>query len=58
MDYRDLPAFMARLSETVGVAEKALMFTVLTCARSGESFGMTFDEIDFERAVCRTTPSG
>jgi integrase len=27
------------------------MFTVLTCARSGETFGMTWDEIDFERAV-------
>ena len=29
------------------------MFTVMTCARSGETLGMTFDEIDFPNAVWR-----
>ena len=30
MPYADLPAFMAKLSETPGVAAKALMFTIRT----------------------------
>ena len=33
MPYADLPAFMAKLNETPGVAAKALAFTILTAAR-------------------------
>jgi integrase len=51
MPYADLPAFMARLRETPGVASQALMFTILTCARTGETLGMQWDEIDLERAI-------
>jgi integrase len=51
MPYEDLPAFMARLAETPGVAAKALAFTTLTAARSGEVLGATWDEIDFDDAT-------
>jgi integrase len=54
MPYADLPAFMARLSETPGVAAKALMFTILTCARTSEVLGATWDdEIEFASATWR-----
>jgi integrase len=51
MPYQDVPAFMARLKAAPGVAAKALMFLILTAARSGEVFGATFDEIDFENTA-------
>lgn len=51
MPYADLPAFMARLAETPGAAAKALAFTILTAARSGEVLNATWDEINFADAV-------
>jgi integrase len=51
MPYADLPAFIARLAETPGVAAKALAFTTLTAARSGEVLNATWDEINFADAV-------
>jgi integrase len=48
MDYRDLPAFMLKLKAAPGTAAKALMFAILTMARSGEVFGMTFDELGLD----------
>jgi integrase len=45
MDYHDVPAFMARLRGTEGVAARALEFTVLTAARVGEVRGATWGEI-------------
>jgi integrase len=51
MAYMDLPAFMTRLAETPGVAAKALAFNILTAARSGETLGATWEEIDFEGAT-------
>jgi len=51
MAYADLPAFMARLSETPGAAAKALAFTVFTAARSGEVLNATWDEIDLATAT-------
>jgi integrase len=51
MAYVDLPVFMRRLAETPGVAAKALAFNILTAARSGETLGATWDEIDFEAAT-------
>ena len=53
MDYRVLPAFMAKLGQTVGDLSRALAFTVLTCARTSEALGMTWDEVDFETATWR-----
>src|SRR5208337_4865837 len=51
MPYADLPTFMARLKETPGTAAKALAFTVLTAARSGEVLNAAWDEIDFATAT-------
>jgi integrase len=51
MPYAELPAFMAKLSETPGVAAKALAFTALTAARSGETLGATWDESDFDNST-------
>jgi integrase len=42
---------MARLSTTLGAPAKALAFTILTAARSGEVLNATWDEIDFEAAT-------
>jgi integrase len=53
MDYRNLPTFMAMLGQTVGDSSRALAFTVLTCARTGEALGATWDEIDLETATWR-----
>jgi len=49
--YLGLPDFMARLSETPGTTAKALAFTVLTAARSGEVLNATWDEIDLASAT-------
>ena len=51
LPYADVPAFMARLGETPGTASRALQFTILTAARSGETLGMTWDEVDFDTAT-------
>ena len=51
MDYELVPAFMAEVraaNETVG--RLALLFTILTAARSGETRGATWEEIDTEAA--------
>lgn len=48
MPYPDLPAFVASLfaaTETIG--RLALLFTIATAARSGETRGATWGEIDF-----------
>jgi integrase len=51
MPYADLPAFMARLAETPDGAARALMVTILTAGRTSEVLGMTWDEVDLERAI-------
>jgi integrase len=47
MDYRELPAFMTKLRQEDTVAARALEFLILTAARSGETVGAVWDEIDF-----------
>jgi integrase len=49
--YSELPALMAQLATREGVSVKALMFTIMTAARSGEVLGATWGEIDFDNAV-------
>jgi integrase len=44
--YAEVPTFMARLGDDGEQAAKALAFTILTAARSGETLGATWDEID------------
>jgi integrase len=46
MDYRTVPAFIARLREREGIAALALEFCVLTAARTGEVIGALWTEID------------
>ena len=57
MPYADLPAFMAKLAEMPGAAAKALMFTILTCARTSEVLHATWDEISFAHAIWRVPAS-
>ena len=47
MPYVDVPTFMAKLREREHIAARALEFTVLCAARTGETLGATWDEIDF-----------
>ena len=51
MPYGDVPAFMSELAAREGIAAMALEFTVLTAARTGETIGATWREIDLEAAV-------
>jgi integrase len=46
LPYTEIGAFMAELRQQVGVAARALEFTILTAARAGETFGATWGEID------------
>lgn len=47
----DMPATIARVRELGSVSAAALEFTILTCARTGETIGATWSEIDLERRV-------
>ncbi|HET6388582.1 tyrosine-type recombinase/integrase [Hyphomicrobium sp.] len=51
MPYAELPAFMAKLSAKESKGSLALRFTILNAARSGETRGATWSEIDREKAV-------
>jgi integrase len=58
LPYRELPAFMAALSRREGVAARALEFTILTAARTGEALGARWDpEIDLANKMW-TVPAG
>jgi integrase len=46
MPYVDVPAFMAKLRDRDHLAAHALEFTILTAARTGETLGATWNEID------------
>lgn len=47
----DMPGFIARLAEVRGMGARALMFGILTAARSGETRGVTWGEIDTPRGI-------
>jgi integrase len=57
LDWRTAPAFMAELAQREGTAAKALAFTILIAARSGEVRGMTWGELDLAAGVW-TVPAG
>lgn len=46
LPYGELPAFIRRLRQSDAVAANALLFTILTAARTGEVIGATWNEID------------
>ena len=47
LPYAELPGFLVALREQEGVAARALEFTILTAARTGESIGATWGEINW-----------
>lgn len=51
MPYAEVPVFMARLAERDGAARRALRFTILTAARTGEVTGADWSEFDMGDAV-------
>ena len=46
LPYAELPGFLVSLREQQGIAARALEFTILTAARTGESIGARWDEIN------------
>jgi integrase len=51
MDYHDLPAFLVELRARESITPRALEFTILTAARSGEVLKATWAEIDFDKKL-------
>ena len=49
--YTDVPQVMADLRKASGIGAKALMFTILTVSRTGETLGAKPEEFDFENNV-------
>jgi|SoiMethySBSTD1v2_1073268.scaffolds.fasta_scaffold06264_5 integrase len=48
LPFADLPAFMAELRGHDDIGARALEFTILTAARTGEAVGAKWSEFDFE----------
>src|SRR5690554_4454952 len=51
LPFAELPSFIAKLRKRPATAARALEFTILTAARTGEVRGATWDEIDLEKRV-------
>lgn len=51
MPYADVGGLISRLREAEGIGARALEFTILTAARTGETVGARFEEVDLETAV-------
>ena len=51
LPFTELPAFMAELRENESISARALEFTILTAARTGETIGAKWSEIDLDAAV-------
>ena len=51
LPHGEVHAFLQKLKSQAGVAPRALEFTMLTAARTGEVIGATWAEIDAEQAV-------
>jgi integrase len=49
--YAELPVFLVTLREQDGIAARALEFTILTAARTGEGIGAKWSEIDLGKKV-------
>jgi integrase len=57
LPYKDMPAFMTALRGQQGVAARALEFTILTAARTSETIGLRWSEIDADAKIW-TVPAG
>lgn len=51
LPYGDMGTFFVALSQQPGTGAQALRFTILTAARTGETIGAQWDEIDLENAL-------
>ena len=51
LPYNQLDTFMADLRQRKGIAVLALEFAILTAARSNETRGATWDEIDLQKKI-------
>ncbi|MFK7941453.1 MAG: tyrosine-type recombinase/integrase [Paracoccaceae bacterium] len=51
LPHAEMADFMGDLETRNGTAARALAFTILTAARSGETRGMTWAEVDLERRI-------
>lgn len=51
LPHADIAEFMGALSTRKGVSARALTFTILTAARSGETRGMTWAEVDLDNRI-------
>ncbi len=51
LPYDDLPNFVTTVRAQEGIAPRALEFTILTAARTGETIGATWDEINLSGKV-------
>jgi integrase len=51
MPYPELPQFLSKLRQREGSAAKALVFLILTAARTNEALGARWSEIDFENRL-------
>jgi integrase len=51
LPFAEMSDFMAVLRRTDGISARALEFTILTAARTGEVITSRWDEIDFDEAV-------
>ena len=49
--YAGLPQFMAELDRRESIGARALKFTILTAARTSETIGATWDEVDLDNAT-------
>jgi integrase len=56
LPFSEIGAFMAQLREQSTAAARALEFTILTAARTGEVLGACWDEIDRDAAVWTIPP--
>ena len=57
LPYADMGAFMAALRGQDGIAARALEYTILTAARTGEVIGARWEEIDLPGAVWTVPPN-
>jgi len=51
LDYKATPAFVSELRKRVANSARALEFTILTAARSGETLGASWGEVDLDQAI-------
>ncbi len=56
LPYKDLPAFMVKLSKRKGVRAEALRFTILTACRTSEVTGSSWGEFDDKASEAWTIP--